>query len=149
MQYVDYAAWQRNYLDGPVLERQLQYWQAQLQDAPPLLDLPTDTPRPMRPTYAGGWIKQVLPQELKQQLNEFARSQGSTLYMLTLAAFNVLLFRWTRQEDLVVGTPVAGRHHPGTEEMLGLFVNSLAIRTQADPQQGFNEYLAQVNEISV
>ncbi|MEC9374789.1 MAG: amino acid adenylation domain-containing protein, partial [Pseudomonadota bacterium] len=149
IQYLDFAAWQRKLLTGKEEKRQLKYWQELLIDAPPLLDIPADYPRPSKPSNRGGWIQKLISKDLRNQLNEIARAEKSTLYMVTLAAFKVLLMRWTQEEDLVIGTPVAGRHHNGTQKIIGLFINSLVIRSNVQPTQSFKAYLKQINQLSL
>ena len=109
IQYSDYALWQRSWLQGAVLEQQLAYWRAQLQGLPPL-QLPTDRPRPAIPSYRGATVPVNLSASLTRQLTELGRAQGATLYMVGLAAFQVLLARYAGQDDIVVGSPIAGRN---------------------------------------
>jgi len=108
IQYPDYAVWQRNWLQGELLERQLTYWKEQLAGAPALLELPTDYPRPAVMTYQGAQLQTCLTSELTQRLNSFSQQNGVTLYMALLAAFQILLSRYTGQPDILVGTPIAG-----------------------------------------
>ncbi|HEY0607044.1 MAG TPA: amino acid adenylation domain-containing protein [Herpetosiphonaceae bacterium] len=128
LQYADYAVWQRDWLQGPALATQVAYWQQQLADLP-TLDLPTDYPRPAIQTANGGHCGFVLPPELSQDLVALSRREGVTLFMLLLAAFQTLLMRYTGQEDIVVGTPIAGRVRPELEALIGFFVNTLVLRT--------------------
>src|SRR5262249_42229158 len=108
IQYADYAAWQRQWLSGEVLEAQLAYWKQKLEGAPPALELPTDRPRPPAQTYRGAALPVVLSQELSDGLRALSRREGVTLFMTLLAAFQVLLQRYTGQDDIVVGSPIAG-----------------------------------------
>jgi len=149
IQYADFAAWQRDELSGPELDRYLDYWRNRLSGAPAVLELPADRPRPAVPSYQGAWASAVFPSALLKSLETLARSQGNTLYMILLAAFNVLLYRYTRQTDLVIGTPVAGRQRTEIEGLIGLFVNSVIIRTEIDDEQSFGTLLEQVKETSL
>ncbi len=146
VQYADYAAWQRRRLAGPTLDRLLAYWTAHLRGAPPALDLPTDRPRPPVRSDRGGRRALDLPPALAGALADLGRGEGATLYMITLAAFAVLLHRHTGEEDLVVGTPVANRIRPETDGLLGFFVNTLALRLRVTPDLPFRDLLARVRE---
>ena len=149
VQYADFAVWQRDWLAGAELERQLAYWREHLQGAPPLLDLPIDRPRPALQSYNGNRLSRALPIELSARLQTLAAAEGVTLYMLLFAAFNLLLSRWSGQSDLVVGTPIAGRRRSELEALIGCFANTLAIRTQLDGLGGFRELLARVRSITL
>ncbi len=145
IQYADYSVWQRRWLDeGGVLDRQLAYWQKKLAGAPESLDLATDYPRPSVATFAGATHTFALDAELSAQLKRIAEQQGGTLYMVLLAAFNALLHRYTGQDDLCVGTPIANRQYGETEGLIGMFVNTLALRTQVDATDSFASLLAKV-----
>src|SRR4029079_10549393 len=146
VQYADYALWQRDWLQGEALERQLGYWRAHLVGAPPVLELPTDRARPPVQTYRGAFFNQRLPKELLEGLKGLGRAQGCTLFMVLLAAFKVLLTRWTGQEDVVVGTPIAGRQRTELEGLIGFFVNTLVLRTQLAGEPSFAQVLAQVED---
>ncbi|MGO7172221.1 condensation domain-containing protein, partial [Rhizobium leguminosarum] len=111
VQYADYAIWQRAWLQGEVLERQLSYWREWLAGAPAALELPTDRPRPAVPSFRGDVVGIALPAGLSAALAELSRRHGVTLYMTLLAAFQALLARWSGQDDVVVGSPIAGRTH--------------------------------------
>ena len=151
VQYTDYAAWQRDVLIGDVLTSQQAYWQAQLQGAPLLLELPTDYPRPAQQTYRGAHYSHTLCASLTAQLHQFSRTQHATLYMTLLAVFNVLLYRYTGQEDILVGSPIAGRTQRETEHLIGLFVNTLVLRTRfhaAEPH-AFADLLHQVRQTTL
>src|SRR5262249_16567865 len=147
IQYPDYAVWQRNWLQGPVLEEQLQYWTGQLSGAPPVLQLPTDHPRPAIQSYRGAAETLSLSGELSAQLEQMSRQEGVTLFMLLLAAFEVLLSRYTQAEDMVVGTPIANRTGAETESSIGFFVNTLALRTDLSGRPSFRELLQRVREV--
>ncbi|HLL48050.1 MAG TPA: condensation domain-containing protein, partial [Longimicrobiaceae bacterium] len=146
IQYADYAVWQREHLSGEVLERQLAYWTRRLAGAPSLLELPTDRPRPAAQSFRGARLRFELPAGLVDALGELARREDATLYMVLAAAFQLLLSRWSGQEDLVVGTPVAGRTHPETEGLIGLFANTLALRGDLSGEPTFRELLGRVRE---
>jgi len=141
IEYGDYAAWQRSWLQGAELQRQVDYWQQQLADIPELLELPTDKVRPAQQSYRGAYHMHSLPKELGQAIAELSRQQGTTLFMTLLAAFNILLARYSRQDDLCVGSPIANRSHSETEDMIGFFVNTLVLRAKLDPAASFNELL--------
>jgi amino acid adenylation domain-containing protein len=151
IQYGDFAAWQRAFLSGDVLARQLAYWTAQLGGAEELgpLELPTDRPRPPVPSYRGAARTFTLPRELSAAVRALARREGVTLYMAMLAAFDVLLHRYSGQEDIVVGTPIAGRQRAETEHLAGLFLNTLVMRARVSPEMTFKELLARVKEVSL
>jgi amino acid adenylation domain-containing protein/non-ribosomal peptide synthase protein (TIGR01720 family) len=146
LQYTDFAAWQRRFLSGEALEAQLAYWRAELAGAPSALDLPTDRPRPPAMTYAGSWRRVTVPADVLAALNDLSRREGATLFMTLLAAFDVLLARYTGQDDLVVGTPVAGRRHAETEAMIGFFINTLVLRARVSDDEPFVALLQRVKE---
>lgn len=149
IQYADYALWQRNCLNGAALEPELAYWTTQLGSEQPLLELPGDRPRPKLPSGRGGRHNLSLDTELSAALNRLAREQGSTLFSVLLAAFDVLLYRLSGQTDLRVGVPVANRTRLETEGLIGCFVNTLVLRAELDGQQPFSELLAQVKTASL
>ncbi|MBV9775387.1 MAG: amino acid adenylation domain-containing protein, partial [Gemmatimonadetes bacterium] len=148
IQYADFAAWEREWLSGDNLAALVGYWAERLRGAPALLELPTDRPRPARRSYRGAQRQRMLPRELLSALHALARREGATLYMVVLAAFKLLLSRLAGQPDVVVGTPIAGRTRRETEGVIGLFVNTLALRTDLSgmERQGFRELLARVRE---
>ncbi len=146
VQYADFAVWQRRWLADEVLERQLGYWRRQLAGAPAGLDLPTDFPRPAVQTFAGATRTATLPAELAARLQAVCRSQGVTPFMLLLAGFDVLLSRYSGQEDVLVGSAVANRNRMETEGLIGFFVNTLVCRAQLGAAATFRELLAQVRE---
>ena len=149
LQYADYAAWQRTWLTGEVLEAQLGYWREQLDGAPALLELPTDRPRPPVQSYRGGRRRFRLPAPLLTRLKALSRQEGVTLFMTLLAAFNVLLQRYSGQDDIVVGSPIAGRTRVETEGLIGFFVNTLALRTDLSGDPPFAELLGRVREAAL
>ncbi|HEU0076848.1 MAG TPA: condensation domain-containing protein, partial [Longimicrobiaceae bacterium] len=146
IQYADYAVWQRERLRGPVLEELLEYWREELAGAPATLELPTDRPRPAAQSFRGATLPVSLDAGLTQELHGVARREGGTLFMALLAAFGVLLARYAGQEDVVVGTPIAGRTRPETERLIGLFINTLALRIDLSGDPDFPELVGQVRE---
>jgi amino acid adenylation domain-containing protein/non-ribosomal peptide synthase protein (TIGR01720 family) len=146
IQYADYAAWQRAWLSGDVLDAQLAYWRQRLHGAPAAIELPTDRPRPAVPSHRGAHRSFTVSGEITAGLEALARKQGATLFMTLLAAFDVLLHRTAGQDDVVVGTPIAGRTQAETEGLIGFFVNTLVLRAEIDPEQSFRDLLARVKE---
>jgi amino acid adenylation domain-containing protein/non-ribosomal peptide synthase protein (TIGR01720 family) len=147
IQYSDYAAWQRNWLQGAVLEQQLAYWGEKLAGTPELLELPTDTPRPPQQSYQGAQHKQRLSASLSQFITELSRQQGVTVFMTMLASFNILLSRYSRQNDICVGSPIANRTHSQTEGLIGFFVNTLVLRSKILPEeQSFIDWLLETRQ---
>jgi amino acid adenylation domain-containing protein len=146
VQYADFAAWQRRWLRGEVLERQLDWWRRRLAGAPPRLDLPADRPRPETPSFRGETRPVQLPADLTRALEALGRRQGATLFMTLLAAFQLLLRRWTGRNDVVVGTDVANRNRGETEGLIGFFINQLALRTDLSGDPTFAGLLARVRE---
>ncbi|HEX2271005.1 MAG TPA: condensation domain-containing protein [Pyrinomonadaceae bacterium] len=149
IQYADYASWQRQFLQGEVLEKQLSYWKNQLAGAPPLLNLPTDRPRPSVPSYRGAREPFRLPAELSAKVKELSRSEGVTLFMLLLAAFQTLLGRYSKQDDVCVGMSIAGRNRVEFEGLIGCFLNTLVLRTQLPANLRFRELLQRVRETTL
>ncbi|HEX3187053.1 MAG TPA: amino acid adenylation domain-containing protein [Pyrinomonadaceae bacterium] len=149
IQYADFAAWQRDWLQGHELEKQLDFWKGHLAGAPAVLELPTDRPRPAVQSFNGAIVSFDLPKQLSNDIMLMTRREGVTLFMLLLAAFNVLLSRYTGQEDIVVGTPVAGRNRAETENLMGFFVNTLALRTNLSGDPAFRDLLARVREVAL
>ena len=149
VQYADYAAWQRSWLQGEVLQEQLAYWQQQLQGVPAFLDLPTDFPRPPLQTFRGHSLAFTLPPALHAGLERLSRQEGATLFMTLLAAWQVLLSRYTGQDDVVVGSPIANRSQAEIEGLIGFFVNTLALRTDLSGNPNFHEVLRRVREVAL
>ncbi|HVG45250.1 MAG TPA: condensation domain-containing protein, partial [Longimicrobium sp.] len=149
VQYADYAVWQREQLAGEVLDRQLAYWKERLADAPALLELPTDHPRPAVQTYRGATVPVELSLELLERLQALARSEGATLYMTLLGAFQVLLGKYGGSEDIVVGSDIAGRTRREVEELIGFFVNTLVLRTDLSGDPSFREVLRRAREVTL
>jgi non-ribosomal peptide synthetase component F len=149
IQYADFALWQRNWLQGDLLQRQLSYWQQQLQDAPALLALPTDRPRPAIQTFNGAHIEFALSSELTTKLTKLSQEQGVTLFMTLLAAYDTLLYRYTGTEDILVGTPIANRDRSEIEGLIGFFVNTLVMRTHVSGNPSFCELMTRVRDIAM
>ncbi|HEX2079821.1 MAG TPA: amino acid adenylation domain-containing protein, partial [Longimicrobium sp.] len=149
VQYADYAVWQREHLRGELLERQLSYWKERLAGAPELLELPTDHPRPAVQTFRGAHERIDLPGELLERLRTLGRSEGATLYMVVLSAFQVLLSKYSGSEDIVVGSPIAGRTRKEVAGLIGFFVNTLVLRTDLGGDPSFREVLGRVREVTL
>ncbi len=149
IQYADYATWQRDWLQGEVLDEQLGYWRKQLGGELTALELPTDKLRPAVQTYKGASQTFQLPVELGAAVKELSRRESVTPFMTLLAAFQVLLHRYTGQEDICVGTPVAGRNRAEVEGLIGFFVNTLVMRTDLAGEPSFRALLARVREMAV
>ena len=147
IQYADYAVWQREWLQGEVLDQQMRYWREQLQGAPPVLELPTDHPRPAVQSFRGGILRRRLSGELLHQIEALSRREGVTLYMSVLAAFAVVLARYSGQQEIVVGTPIAGRTRQEIEGLIGFFVNTLVLRTRVEEQESVRQLLERVREV--
>ncbi len=148
IQYADYAAWQREWMSGPVFEHQMNYWKQQLAGVP-VLELPTDHPRPPIMTFSGAAQAIQIDSDLVHKLNHLSREQGTTLFMTLLAIFYTLLHRYSGQTDLCVGTPVANRSRPEFEPLIGCFVNSLSLRAELDGNHRFIDLLKQVQHITL
>ncbi len=149
IQYADFAVWQRQWLQGEVLETQLGYWKKQLENAPPVLELPTDHPRPSAQTYRGARKSFSLAQPLVQRLKALSHNEGATLYMTLLAAFKVLLHRYTAKDDIIVGSAIANRNRMEVEGLIGFFVNTLVMRTDISGNVSFRELLARVRKVAM
>ena len=148
IQYADYAIFQRQWLQGDVLQRHLAYWKKQLWRAKPLA-LPTDVPPTMKRDDHGATYAFTFPTTLSEELVRFSRQEGATLFMVLLAAFQVLLSRLTGKSDIVVGTDVAGRTHVETEGLIGFFVNLLALRTEVHGTMSFRHIVQQVRAMTL
>ncbi|HSF41121.1 MAG TPA: amino acid adenylation domain-containing protein, partial [Thermoanaerobaculia bacterium] len=149
VQYADYAEWQREWLQGEVLERQLAFWRGHLAGAPPVLDLPLDRPRPPVASARGGRVPFTLPASLSRALAEMSRQRSSTLFMTLLAGLQALLARYSGQWDVSVGTPIAGRRHLETEGLIGFFVNTLVMRGRMEDDPAFEDLLGQARETAL
>ncbi|MFC5743622.1 non-ribosomal peptide synthetase [Dyella tabacisoli] len=149
LQYADYALWQRQWLQKEVLARQLDYWRQRLAGIPAALVLPADHPRPAMTSFKGAKLALTLSKPLTERLRQRAQAEQATLYMVLLAAFQLLLSKLTGQSDIVVGSPVAGRTHRQMEGLIGFFVNTLVMRTQVRSQSSLKELLEQVKEVTM
>lgn len=149
IQYADYAVWQRDWLQGETLDQQLSYWKSQLKDAPQQLDLPTDHARPAVYTPRGARIIREISPDLTASLETESRREGVTLFMYVLAAFQVLLARYSGQNDIAVGVPVANRRRAELEDLIGFFVNTLVMRTDVSGDPTFSELLQRVRKVAL
>ena len=147
LHYADFACWQRTWLQGETLEKQFMYWRKQLAGSPHALELPTDHPRPALQTFEGSVCSITLPFRLVGDLKASSRKEGTTLFMTLLAAFNTLLYRYTGQDDIVVGTPIANRTQIEFERIPGLFLNTLLLRSNLSGDSQFQELLRQTREV--
>ena len=149
IQFVDFASWQREWVQSQEAQAQLAYWQQQLSGSPPLLELPYDRPRPAEQTYNGAQVRLELPITLCESLRVLSRQEGITLFMTTLAAFLVIVRRYTGQDDLCLGTAVANRRMRETEQLIGMIVNNLVLRTDLSGNPTFRELLGRVRKVSL
>src|SRR5580693_6404864 len=149
VQYADYAIWQREWLRDEVLAQQITYWRGRLADAPAALDLPSDRVRPAVQSFRGAVHRFAVPGEVTRALGALARCEGATLFMVLLAAFQVVLSRWSGQQDIVIGTPIAGRTDRQTENLIGFFVNMLALRTDVSGDPSFRALVRRVKEVAL
>ncbi|MEH2375500.1 amino acid adenylation domain-containing protein [Nostoc sp.] len=147
IQYADFALWQRQWLTQEVQQKQLDYWKQQLAGAPPLLELPTDYPRPPVQTFSGATKKFQLTEHLTSQLVSLSQKSGVTLFMTLLAAFAVLLHRYSGVNDVCIGSPFANRNRQEIEPLIGCFVNTLVLRTQIEDNPSFSKFLQQVRSV--
>jgi amino acid adenylation domain-containing protein len=147
IQYADFAYWQRERLRGETLDQQLSYWREQLKNAPALLELPTDYPRPSVKTYQGATHSMRLPKRLTQALQSLSQRAGATMFMTLLAAFQILLSRYSGQEDILVGSPIANRNRAELENLIGFFINTLVLRTRMTGDPTFLDQLERVRQI--
>src|SRR4029077_16435872 len=148
LQYRDYASWQRGYLEGAVIDRLLSYWRTQLAGAP-MLRLPLDRTRPAAPSDAGAQRQFAFPAGITERLRQIGQSSGTTMFVVLLTAFKVLLWRYSRQTDIVVGTPVANRNRSEHESLIGLFVNSLVLRTDLSGDPSFMTLVERVRRVTI
>ncbi|HEU4712852.1 MAG TPA: condensation domain-containing protein [Pyrinomonadaceae bacterium] len=149
IQYADFAHWQRNWFQGDVLNEQMKFWREQLSGELPTLELPTDYRRPQQQTYRGARQSFHLNAALTERLKQLSREHDTTLFMTLLAGFQTLLHRYSGQEDIIVGTPIANRNRAEIEDLIGFFVNTLVLRTRLLPTHTFSELLAQVREVTL
>ena len=149
IQYADFAVWQRQWLSGEVLKAQLTYWKQQLSGKLPVLQIPTARPRPATQTFRGTRQSLVLPKTLTEELKALSQREGVTLFMTLLAAFQTLLSRYTGQNDILVGTPIANRNRVETKDLIGFFPNTLVLRTNLSGNPTFQELLGRVREVAL
>jgi len=146
IQYADFALWQRQHLQGETLAAKLAFWKNQLAGAPPVLELPTDRPRPAKQTFRGVYQSFTLSRSLTKAVQALGQKEGATLFMILLAAFKILLHRYSAQDDIVVGTPVANRQRPEIENLIGFFINTLPLRTDLRGNPSFRKILSRVRQ---
>jgi amino acid adenylation domain-containing protein len=149
IQYADFTLWQRQHLQGEVLDKSINYWKQQLHAAPPSLPLPTDYPRPPLQTFHGARLFFSFPKILLDNLKKLSQVTGVTLFMTLLAGFYLLLYRYTGQQDIVLGTPIAGRNRTEVEDLIGFFVNTLVLRVQLQGEDDFLQLLAKVKQVAL
>ncbi|MCC5616019.1 amino acid adenylation domain-containing protein [Nostoc sp. CHAB 5836] len=149
IQYKDFAYWQRQWLQGEILQTQLSYWKQQLEGIPAALQLPTDRPRPVVQTSHGAQQSIELPEKVIEQLKAIAPQKGVTLFMLLLAAFQTFLYRYTGQDDIAVGTAIANRNRDEIKQLIGFFVNTLVLRTDMGGNPTFDELLTRVKKVAL
>ncbi|MBD2293363.1 amino acid adenylation domain-containing protein [Anabaena sphaerica FACHB-251] len=149
LQYSDFVYWQRNYLQRKVLEQHLGYWQQQLSGNLPILQLPKDRTRPPIQTFKGAQQKFVIPKNLTEEIKQLSKGEDATLFMTLLATFQTLLYRYTGQEDILVGSPIANRNRAEIEQLIGCFVNTLVLRTNLSGNPSFKELLARVRKTAI
>ena len=149
IQYADFAHWQRELLQSTALEELMSYWKKQLAGAPELLDLPTDLPRPPVQTYFGSVHSLTLEPQLYDSVRALSRRESVTTFMTVLAAFNTLLHRYSGQDDIVIGSPIAGRTRVELEDLIGFFINTLVLRTDLSGDPTFLELLGRVREVTL
>jgi amino acid adenylation domain-containing protein len=149
IQYADFAVWQREWLQGEVLQKHLDYWKKQLAEAPMLLELPTDRPRPARQSFEGARQFLRCPDGMLESFKALCRRDSTTMFMTMLAAFGTLLHRWSGQEDMLIGTPVSGRSRTELEPLIGYFSNSVVLRLALGGDPTFRELMQRVKELSL
>ena len=149
VQYADFAEWHRQWLQGDRLKQQLDYWKQQLAGVPPVLNLPTDHQRPSVQTFRGDIEKFYLDRELTQQLRQICQTSGTTLFMALLTAFSILLYRYSGQDDIVIGSPIANRNRVEIEKLIGFFANTLALRVQISGDSTYLDLLNRVKEVAL
>ncbi|HZP16376.1 MAG TPA: condensation domain-containing protein, partial [Terriglobales bacterium] len=149
IQYADFAVWQRQWMQGGPFDAQLAYWKRQLTGAPSVLELPTDRPRPAVQRHRGAVRAQLIPRELLERVRNFSQGEGVTLFMTLLSVFKLLLSRYSGQEDVVVGSTIAGRNYSEVEPLIGFFVNTLALRTDLSGDPTFRDLLARVKQVAL
>ncbi len=149
IQYADYAQWQRSWLTGEVFDVQLDYWKKRLEGAPPILEVPTDRPRPSIQSFRGSLEHFNVAEDVVRGLRELCRQEGATMFMVLLAAFQTLLHRYSGQDAIVVGTPIAGRNRQELERLIGFFINTLVMRADFRDGLTFRQLLSEVKETAL
>ncbi|MBK7992405.1 MAG: LLM class flavin-dependent oxidoreductase [Blastocatellia bacterium] len=149
IQYADYAYWQRQWMQGEVFEKQLAYWKEKLVGKLSPLQLPIDKPHPPIQTFAGRRFLKVLPSKLLKEIQQLSRNNSATLFMTLLAAFQTLLYRYSGSEDILVGSPIANRNHPDIENLIGVFINTLVMRSDLSSNPTFEQLLARVKDVTL
>jgi hypothetical protein len=148
IQYADYAIWQRKYLAAALLDNKLEYWRNQLQGVE-ALELPTDYSRPAIQSTRGAVVRFSISEQETAAFRKLCEAEGVTMFMGLLSVFKILLYRYSGQRDICVGTPIANRTHHEMEGLIGFFVNTIALRTSVDPVSGFREFLQQVRQTTL
>ncbi|MBY0273447.1 MAG: amino acid adenylation domain-containing protein, partial [Alphaproteobacteria bacterium] len=149
IQYKDFAAWQRTWLQGEELEKQLHFWKNHLEDIPDVLQLPTDKPRPKELSYQGGLYKTTLGQDITKKIKQFAQEKNCSLFMVLLSAYQLLLHLYSGQDDVVVGSPIANRNRQELEGLIGFFINILAFRSHYRGEESFEEHLTRTKKVTL
>jgi amino acid adenylation domain-containing protein len=149
LQYIDFVYWQRHYLQGEFIAQHLNYWQKQLGGNLPVLQLPTDRPRPPIQTFKGAQQKFIVSKDLTEKIKQLNQGEDATLFMTLLAAFQTLLYRYTGQEDIIIGSPIANRNRAEIEQLIGCFVNTLVLRTNLAGNLSFKELLTRVRKTAI
>ncbi|HEX2641899.1 MAG TPA: condensation domain-containing protein, partial [Thermoanaerobaculia bacterium] len=149
VQYADFSAWQREWLSGEEFDRQIRYWTDQLAGIPPFLDLPTDRPRSNGPSYRGADVPYAAPPEVIEPVKALTRGAGATLFMTLLAAYGALLGRWAGQDDIVIGSPIAGRHRAEVENLIGFFINGITLRVGLGGNPTARELIGRARDVTL
>ncbi|MCP4214847.1 MAG: hypothetical protein GY765_09330, partial [bacterium] len=149
LQYKDYATWQNRFMESAKLQEQKKYWEEKFSGEIPVLSMPTDYPRPTLQSFDGKRLYFEIDEALTADLHYIAGNYGATLYMVLLALYNILISRYADQEDIIVGSPSAGRRHTDLENIIGMFVNTLALRNTPAPGKSFADFLSEVKQNSL
>jgi amino acid adenylation domain-containing protein len=149
IQYADFCCWQREWIDAGIIDRQIAFWKENIGDSPAVVEIPTDKPRPPAQSFSGGWLPVSIPRNIASSVREFARMQGATVFMVLLAAFQALLHRYSGEQTIIVGTPVAGRNRAELEGLIGFFVNTLILKADVTDRGDFRGLVDQVREFAL
>jgi tyrocidine synthetase III len=149
IQYKDYAAWQQQQLSGDALNEHKAYWLNQFEGELPVLELPADRARPIVKTYRGAVVSKTIPSAISTGINELSRQQGGTMFMGIMAAVNALLYRYTGQQDIIIGSPIAGRQHADLEDQIGFYVNTLALRARFNDTDSYTQLLQHIKQVTL